>query len=68
MGEYAFVQCKKCGDISYLTSEALENLTVFGFNYHYCNTINRITPEKGICNRDRNMNNDHHPSTPLRKS
>jgi hypothetical protein len=68
MGRYAFVQCKKYGDISYLTSEALENLTVFGFNYPYCNTINRITPEKGVCNLDRNMNYNHRPSTPLHKS
>jgi hypothetical protein len=29
MGKYAFVQCKKCVDINYLTSEALGNLTNF---------------------------------------
>jgi hypothetical protein len=38
---------KKCGDINYLTSEALGNLTDFGFKCRYCNTINRITLEDG---------------------
>ena len=41
------ITCKKCGDINYLTSEALGNLTDFGFKCRYCNTINRITIEDG---------------------
>ena len=39
--------CKKCGDINYLTSKALGNLTDFGFKCRYCNTINSITIEDG---------------------
>jgi hypothetical protein len=39
--------CKKCGDINYLNSEALGNLTDFGFKCRYCNTINRIILEEG---------------------
>jgi hypothetical protein len=39
--------CKKCGDIKYLTSEALGNLTDFGYKCRNCNTINRITLEFG---------------------
>jgi hypothetical protein len=30
-----------------IISEALGNLTDFGFKSHYCDTINRITLEKG---------------------
>jgi hypothetical protein len=38
---------KKCGDINYLTSEALGNLTDFGLKCRYCITINRITLKDG---------------------
>jgi hypothetical protein len=41
------ITSKKCGDISYLTSEALGNLTDFGFKCRYCNAINRIMLEDG---------------------
>ena len=41
------ITCKKCADINYLNSEALSNLTDFGFKCRYCNTINRITLEDG---------------------
>jgi RNase P subunit RPR2 len=40
------ITCKKCGDINYLTSEALGNLTDFGYKCRNCNTINRITLEE----------------------
>jgi hypothetical protein len=45
------ITCKKCGDINYLTSKALGNLTDFGFKYRYCNAINRITLKDGELNR-----------------
>jgi RNase P subunit RPR2 len=41
------ITCKKCGDINYLNSEALGNLTDFSYKCPYCNTINRITLEGG---------------------
>jgi RNase P subunit RPR2 len=41
------ITCKKCGDINYLTSKALGNLTDFGYKCRNCNTINRITLEDG---------------------
>lgn len=41
------ITCKKCGDINYLTSEALGNLTDFGYKCRNCDTINRITLEEG---------------------
>jgi RNase P subunit RPR2 len=40
------ITCKKCGDINYLTSEALGNLTDFGYKCRNCNTINRMTLEE----------------------
>jgi hypothetical protein len=33
---------RECGDINYLTSEALGNLTDFSYKCRYCNTINRL--------------------------
>jgi RNase P subunit RPR2 len=48
--EYSYmvlITCKKCGDINYLTSEALGKLTDFGYKCRNCNTINRITLEDG---------------------
>jgi tetratricopeptide (TPR) repeat protein len=39
------ITCKKCGDINYLTSEALDNLT--DFECRNCNTVNGITLEDG---------------------
>jgi hypothetical protein len=39
--------CKKYVDINYLTSEALGNLTDFGYKCRNCNTINRIRLENG---------------------
>jgi hypothetical protein len=41
------ITCKKCGDINYLTSEALGNLTDFGYTRRNCDTINRITLKHG---------------------
>jgi RNase P subunit RPR2 len=41
------ITCKNCGDINYLTSEALGNVTDFGYKCRNCNTINRITLEDG---------------------
>ena len=41
------ITCKKFGDINYLTSEALGNLTDFGYKCRNCNTINRLTLEDG---------------------
>jgi phage FluMu protein Com len=41
-------RCQKCGDINYLTSKSLENLTDFGTKCCHCVTINRITLEDGI--------------------
>jgi hypothetical protein len=41
----------KSGDINYLNSEALGNLTDFGFKCRYFNTINRITLEDGELNK-----------------
>jgi hypothetical protein len=41
------ITCKKCEDINYLNSEALENLTDFGAKCRYCNTINRIILKDG---------------------
>jgi RNase P subunit RPR2 len=41
------ITCKKCGDISYLTSEGLGNLTDFGFKCRNCDTINRISLADG---------------------
>ena len=41
------ITCKKCGDINYLTSEALDNLTDFGYKCRNCKTINMITLEDG---------------------
>jgi hypothetical protein len=38
---------KKCGDINYLNSKALGNLTDFGYKGRNCSTINRITIEEG---------------------
>ena len=47
MGKYAFVQCKKCGDINYLTPHALWNTTDFGAKCEKCEMINTITLEDG---------------------
>jgi hypothetical protein len=48
MGKYAFVQCKKCGDINYLTPHALWNITDFGAKCEKCEMmINTITLEDG---------------------
>jgi ribosomal protein L33 len=41
------MMCKKCGDINYLTTKALENLTDFSYKCRYCNMINRVTLEDG---------------------
>jgi RNase P subunit RPR2 len=41
------ITCKKCGDINYLTTETVGNLTDFSFKCRYCNTITRITLEDG---------------------
>jgi RNase P subunit RPR2 len=41
------ITCKKCGDINYLTSETLGNVTDFGYKCRNCNAINRITLEDG---------------------
>jgi tetratricopeptide (TPR) repeat protein len=41
------ITCKKRGDINYLTSEALDNLTDFGYKCRNCNTVNGITLEDG---------------------
>jgi hypothetical protein len=41
------ITCKKCGDVSYLTSEGLGNLTDFGFKCRNCDTINRISLADG---------------------
>jgi hypothetical protein len=38
---------KKCGDINYLNSKSLGNVTDFGFKCRYCDTIDRITFEGG---------------------
>jgi RNase P subunit RPR2 len=43
------ITCKKCGDINYLTSKALGNVT--GYKCRNCNTINRITLEDGELKR-----------------
>jgi len=43
----ALITCKKCGDISYVASEKLGNVTNFGYKCCNCNTINRITLEDG---------------------
>jgi hypothetical protein len=39
--------CKKYGDISYVASEKLGNVTDFGYKCRNCNTINRIILEDG---------------------
>jgi hypothetical protein len=41
------ITCKECGELEYLTSKALGNLTDFGYKCRNCNTINRITLEDG---------------------
>jgi phage FluMu protein Com len=43
----AFIYCKKCGDINYLTSEELGSLTDFGAKCEKCETINTITLKMG---------------------
>jgi phage FluMu protein Com len=37
--------CKKCGELNYLTSDALGNVTDFGAKCEKCKTINPITLE-----------------------
>jgi RNase P subunit RPR2 len=41
------ITCKKCGDISYVASEKLGNVTDFDYKCRNCNRINRITLEDG---------------------
>jgi hypothetical protein len=43
----ALLTCKKCGDINYLTTETVGNLTDFSFKCWNCNTINRTTLRDG---------------------
>jgi hypothetical protein len=47
MGKYAFVQCKKCGELNYLTPHAFWNISDFGARCERCETINTITLENG---------------------
>ena len=51
------ITCKKCGDISYPTSEGLGNLTDFGFKYRNCDTINRISLADGETQKTRIVRN-----------
>jgi hypothetical protein len=44
---YGRIFMQKCGDINYLTSKALDNLTDFGYKCRNCDTINRITLNDG---------------------
>ena len=46
----AFIYCKKCGDMNYLTFK-LGNVTDFGYKCRNCNTINRIILEDGELKR-----------------
>jgi phage FluMu protein Com len=41
------ITCKECGDINYLTSEALGNLTDIGAKCPKCDAITTITLENG---------------------
>jgi hypothetical protein len=43
----AFIYCKKCGELNYLTPHAFWNITDFGAKCEKCETINTITLEKG---------------------
>ena len=46
----AFIYCKKCGELDYLTSKAFSNLTDFGYKHRSYGTINTITLENGETN------------------
>jgi hypothetical protein len=41
------ITCKKCGELDYLISKALGNLTDFGYKCRNCITINRRILEDG---------------------
>jgi hypothetical protein len=43
----AFIYCKECRELIYLTRHAFWNITDFGAIYPKCETINTITLEKG---------------------
>jgi hypothetical protein len=38
-------QCKKCGELNYLTPHTFWNITDFGAKWERCKTINTITLE-----------------------
>jgi hypothetical protein len=48
-GYYAYgcISCKKCGELNFLTPHGFWNISDFGAKYEKCETINRITLEKG---------------------
>jgi hypothetical protein len=41
------ITCKKCDELNYLTPHAFWNITDFGARCKRCETINKITLEKG---------------------
>ena len=41
----AFIYCKKCGELNYLTPHAFWNISDFGAKCEKCETINTITLE-----------------------
>jgi phage FluMu protein Com len=46
----AFIYCKKCGELIYLTPHVFWNITDFGAKCEKCETINTITLKMGETN------------------